>query len=103
MSHALLVLLEQYKVVSHHITDVQVDDPVHQIEADEADREHNAGVLVNITGGHAVQLVDVLPWMDQMLRRRLLIRPTVDCVLQCPTLKVGLGIVHFKPHLLKQI
>lgn len=44
----LLRLLEQHQIVRYHVADVQVDDPVHQVEADEADREHDAGILVDI-------------------------------------------------------
>ena len=40
--------------------DVQVDDPVHQVEADEADREEDAAVLVNVGGRDAAHLLQVL-------------------------------------------
>lgn len=56
----LLVLLEQHQVVGDHVGHVQVHDPVHQVEAHEAHREHDARVLVYVRGRHAQELADVL-------------------------------------------
>lgn len=82
---------------------MQVDDPVHEVEADEAHGEDDAGVLVDVAGRHAVQLVDVLPRVDQVLGGRgLLVRSPVDRVLQRAALEVGLRVVHFEPHLLQR-
>jgi hypothetical protein len=47
------------------LRDVQVDDPVHQVEADEADGEENAAVLVNVGGGDAAHLLQVLLAVEQ--------------------------------------
>jgi len=47
---------------------VQVDDPVHEVEANEAHREHDPRVLVDVTGRDAVQLVDVLARVHDVLR-----------------------------------
>ena len=44
----LLLLAQQHQIVGHDVADVQVDDPVHQFEADEAHRKHDARVLVDI-------------------------------------------------------
>ena len=43
-----------------------VDYPVHQLEADEGDGKEDSRVLVDITGGNAEHLVDVL-WGDHRL------------------------------------
>ncbi len=37
-----------------------VDDPIHQLEAGEGDREKDAAVLVDVGGCHAKQLVQIL-------------------------------------------
>lgn len=47
-SSDLLRLLEQHEIVRDYIADVEINDPVHQIEADEAYREHDAGILVDV-------------------------------------------------------
>jgi len=39
---------------------MQVDDPVHQVEAHKAHGEYDARVLVDVGGRDAQQLVDVL-------------------------------------------
>ena len=36
------------QVLSHHVRDVQVDDPVHEVEASETDGEDDARVLVDV-------------------------------------------------------
>ena len=41
------------QVLSHHVRDVQVDDPVHEVEADEGDGEDDAAILVDVAGSHA--------------------------------------------------
>lgn len=46
----LLLLAEQHQIIGHDVAYVQIDDPVHQVEADEADREHDSRVLVDIRG-----------------------------------------------------
>ena len=47
-------------VIHHIITKVAVDDPVHQLEASEGDREKDATVLVDVRRSHPKQLVQVL-------------------------------------------
>ncbi|KAJ4429388.1 hypothetical protein ANN_21545 [Periplaneta americana] len=100
----LLVLIQEHQVVSDHVADVQIDDPVHEVEADEADREDDARVLVDVAGGDAVQLVDVFARVNQVLGclGGLLVRPAVDGVLQRAPLRMGLGVVDFETHLLEQ-
>lgn len=44
----LLRLLEQHEIVCNYVADVEINDPVHQIEADEAHWEHDAGILVDV-------------------------------------------------------
>lgn len=59
-----LVLAQQHQVVGHHVAYVQVDDPVHEVEAHEADWKHYPGVLVNVRGSDAQQFVDIL-WRER--------------------------------------
>lgn len=49
----LLGLLEQHEVVRDHVADVEVNDPVHQIEANETYREYDAGILVDVRRRYA--------------------------------------------------
>lgn len=56
----LLVFFQEYQVVSHHVRHVQVDNPVHQVEAYEAYGEHDAWILVYVGRRYAEQFVDVL-------------------------------------------
>ena len=44
----LLILFKVDKVINDNITQVLVNDPVHELEACEGDREENATVLVNV-------------------------------------------------------
>lgn len=44
----LLGLFEEHEIVRDHVADVEVNDPVHQVETYEAHREHDAGVLVDV-------------------------------------------------------
>lgn len=90
---------------------MQVDYPVHKIEAHEAHREHDPGVLVDVGGGDAVQLVDVLVGVDDVLgdgSGRLLVTAAVAApaavhrALQGAALAVRLWVVHFETHLLEQ-
>lgn len=46
----LLLLAEQHQIVGHDVAHVQIDDPVHQVEADKTDRKYDARVLVDIRG-----------------------------------------------------
>lgn len=93
---------------------MQVDDPVHEVEADEAHREDDARVLVDVGWRDAVELVDVLPGVDEVLGgggRGFLVRTAaalpaasaaVDRALQRAPLAVSLRIVDFETHLLEQ-
>lgn len=56
----LFVFSQEHQVVGHHVAHVQIYDPVHQVEANEADREHDARVLVDVRRSDTEQLVDVL-------------------------------------------
>lgn len=97
-----------------------VDDPVHELETDEGDGEDDPRVLVDITGGDAKHLVNIL-WSDYRLghqsgggggrrrTRRVVIEPLGeaaegrravrvvvlgDGVLPAPALAVPRGVVH---------
>lgn len=104
-SWCLLILLEEHQVVGYHVADVQVDDPVHKVETHEADGEHDARVLVDVAWSDSVQLVDVLPRVDEVLGRRpagLFVGSPVHRVLEGAALRVGLWVVNLEPHLLEQ-
>ena len=63
---------------------MKVDDPIHEVEADEADREHDAGVFVDVAGRDPVQLVDVFARVDEVLggwSSSLFVSTAVDGVL----------------------
>lgn len=101
----LLLLVQEHQVVCYDVTDVQVDDPVHEVEADEADGKHDTGILVDVAGCDSVQLVDILARVDEVLgcwSRGFLVCTAVDSVLQRTALRVDLGIVNFEPYLLEQ-
>ena len=55
----------EFEVLGDHVGDVQVDDPVHEVEAGEADGEDDARVLVDVGRRGAVQLVQILALTDQ--------------------------------------
>ena len=48
------------EVGGHLVADVQVDDPVHQVEAKEGEGEEDAAPLVNVRRGDAHHLVELL-------------------------------------------
>lgn len=101
----LFLLVQKHEVVCHDVADVQVDDPVHEVEADEAYGKHDAGILVDVTGCDSVQLVDVFARVDEMLGRRgsgLFVSTPIDRVLQSAALRVDLRVVNFESHLLEQ-
>ena len=50
----------QYEVVVGLVGDVEVDDPVHEVEADEAHGEPDARVFVDVGGSAAVEFVQTL-------------------------------------------
>ena len=52
--------VEQDEVLGHLIADVQIDDPVHEVEAGEGDGEEDAAVLVNVRRRHSHHLLQVL-------------------------------------------
>jgi hypothetical protein len=85
----LLVLVEQHQVVGDDVTDVQVNDPVHEVETHKTNGEHNPRVFVNVAGGDAVQLADVLAGVQEVRGRgrrtpsaALFVRPSVHRVFQ---------------------
>lgn len=45
---ALVVGIEHHEIVRHDVADVEIDDPVHEIEAYEAYRKHDAWILVDV-------------------------------------------------------
>jgi len=87
---------------------VQVDDPVHEVEAHEAHWEHDTGILVDVGGGAAIQLVQAL--VGVLLghgvalggRRGLFVGPAVDGVLQGAALGVGLRVMNLVAYLLEE-
>ncbi|PSN28971.1 hypothetical protein C0J52_28306, partial [Blattella germanica] len=95
----------KHQVVCYYVTDVKVDDPVHQVETDETDRENDAGVFIDVAGCNSVELVDVFFGVDEMLGSwscDFFVCTSVDGVFQRAALRVGLGIVNFEPYLLEQ-
>ena len=50
LSNLLLLLLEVDNIVRDVTSQAQVDHPVHEVEGEEGDGEHDPAVLVNITG-----------------------------------------------------
>lgn len=51
---------EQHQVIGHHVGHVQVHDPVHEVEAHEANREHDARVLVDVRRRYPQVLAEIL-------------------------------------------
>jgi len=49
----LLRLLEQHEIIRDHVANVEVNNPVHQVEADETHREHDAGIFVDVRRRYA--------------------------------------------------
>lgn len=58
--HPLFILFQKNQIISHDVGYVEVNDPVHQVEADEAHGEHDARVLVNVRRSHAQQFAYIL-------------------------------------------
>ena len=56
---------QQDQVRNDLLRDVEVDDPVHEVEAGEGDGEEDAGVLVNVGGRDAAHLLQVLLAVEQ--------------------------------------
>nr|CAD7572422.1 unnamed protein product [Timema californicum] len=54
----------QHQIVGHHVTDVEVDDPIHEVETNETHGEHYTRVLIDIARRDPVQLVDVFGGVD---------------------------------------
>ena len=69
---------EENQVGHNLLGDVEVNDPVHEVEAGEAHREEDAAVLVNVRGRDAAHLLQVLLAVEQRrcrLQQQLLRRP----------------------------
>jgi len=49
----LFCLLKQHEVIRDHVADVEINDPVHQIEANETYWEYDAGVFVDVRRRYA--------------------------------------------------
>ena len=45
-----MTLIQVDEVLYHVVGDGEIDHPVHEVEGEEGDGEHDAAVLVNITG-----------------------------------------------------
>jgi len=52
--------IQEHQVVDRVITQVAVDDPVHQLEASECDWKEDPAVLVDVGGRHPEEFVEVL-------------------------------------------
>ena len=73
-----LRVVNVFEVVGDDVRDMQVDDPVHEIEADEADWEHDTRVLVDIRRRESVEFVEILARWDHDGCRILVDPRTVD-------------------------
>ena len=47
-THKYDSVVKHNKFFGYLVTDMQVDDPVHQVETDEGDGKENPGVFVNV-------------------------------------------------------
>ena len=56
----LRLLIDEDEIVGQIVGNVQVNDPVHEIEADETDGEHDTRILVDIGWREAVEFVKIL-------------------------------------------
>lgn len=52
--------MQEHESLCNKVADVQVDNPVHEIETDEADRENYSRVFVYVARRESVELVEVL-------------------------------------------
>lgn len=59
---------QRHDVVSNIIGYVRVNNPIHEIEANEADGKDDPRVLVNITGRHAEKFVRILAALVAVMR-----------------------------------
>ena len=58
--NSFLCRIEEDQIRDNVITEMAVDDPVHELEASEGDGEEDAAVLVDVRCGHSKKLVQVL-------------------------------------------
>ena len=58
--NSFLCRIEEDQIRDNVITEMAVDDPVHELEASEGDGEEDAAVLVNVGCRHSKELVQVL-------------------------------------------
>lgn len=56
----LRFLLDEDEIFGQGVRNVQVNDPVHEIEADKADGEYDARIFVDIGRREAVEFVQIL-------------------------------------------
>lgn len=56
----LFILFQKYQVISHDVGNMKIYNPVHEVEANEAHREHYTGVFVDIRRCHTQKLADIL-------------------------------------------
>ena len=61
--------VEEDEVLRDLVADVQVDDPVHEVEAGEGDGEEDTAVLVNVRRRHPHHLLQVLLARDLVATR----------------------------------
>lgn len=57
-------VVDVLEIVGHDVGDMQIDDPVHQIEADETNGEHDARILVDVGRCETPQFVEVFARRD---------------------------------------
>ena len=54
------LLLQVDQIRNHVVTQLLVNDPIHQLETREGDREDDPGILVNVRSRHSEHLVQLL-------------------------------------------
>ncbi len=59
-----VLAVQHHQVLGDLVAHVEVDDPVHQVEAGERHREEDPGVLVNVRRADPHHFLQVLPALD---------------------------------------
>jgi len=121
LSQMFSLFLQEDQVLHKNVREVLVDDPIHELEANEGDREDNSTVLINVTGSNPEHFIDILwshnrNWLHQFWRggtgcggrRCFFIKPSRkasnwvsvivlgDGVLPAAPLAVSTGVMHLK-------
>ena len=55
----ILRSVDEFQIVCHDVGDMQINDPVHEVEADETDGENDARIFVNVGRRESVQFVEI--------------------------------------------